>query len=225
MLPSGSDELAPLIYQYADKYGLNRNVFRALIKSETSMGEDNKGSSVQSSPYIGYGQLSNDVIKRYGLTNPHDVNQNLDASARHLKEKMTTFGVDEIKAVEYYKGVTAKTNPETRSAYLTPFKKYLSEFNQKNPLFTAEPKDNYLNEAVTGALETKPDGFQMGASESFGENSGGLSGWFNKKLADWMPDWLNMPTLVLFLIALISFVVAAVNLAKPAASTFVGGIK
>ncbi|MBP2310493.1 transglycosylase SLT domain-containing protein [Azospirillum melinis] len=87
--------------QIAGKYGLDANLFKAVITRESSWDPNAVNPRTGAA---GLGQVMPANWKAYGITNPADPAQNLDAAARILKEHLDRAGGDVSKALSTYSG-------------------------------------------------------------------------------------------------------------------------
>ncbi|WP_376957742.1 phage tail length tape measure family protein [Azospirillum sp. A26] len=87
--------------QIAGKYGLDASLFKAVITRESSW---NPNAVNPKSGAAGLGQVMPANWKAYGITNPLDAQQNMEASARILREHLDRAGGDVSKALSTYSG-------------------------------------------------------------------------------------------------------------------------
>lgn len=92
--------VAELIAAAEAKYGLPAGLLSKVISAESSGRPD----AVSSAGAQGLGQLMPETAKSFGVTDPFDPEQNIDASARYLQQGLTKYGGDQTKALEYYYG-------------------------------------------------------------------------------------------------------------------------
>ena len=95
--PTGPD-LPGMIRSAAAKYKIPEALFSAIIQTESS--GDPKAVSPKGAK--GLGQLSDLLIQHYGVTDPFDPAQNLDASAKHLAYLLNKYQGSLSKAVAAY---------------------------------------------------------------------------------------------------------------------------
>lgn len=98
--------------QYADQFGINRNVFNSLIMSESSWNPNAKNPS---SGAAGLGQLMPSTAAALGL-NPYNVSDNLYGSAKTLSDMLTKYNGNMAKAIAGYKGYSDVTSPAAQAA-------------------------------------------------------------------------------------------------------------
>ncbi|WP_451986021.1 phage tail length tape measure family protein [Azospirillum endophyticum] len=87
--------------QIAGKYGLDASLFKAVITRESSW---NPNVVNPRTGAAGLGQVMPANWKAYGITNPFDAQQNLEASARILREHLDRASGDVSKALSTYSG-------------------------------------------------------------------------------------------------------------------------
>ncbi|MFD1627649.1 phage tail length tape measure family protein [Azospirillum griseum] len=93
--------LEALADQAAGKYGLDASLLKAVVTRESSW---NPNAVNSRSGATGLGQVMPANWKPYGVTDPTDPAQNLDAAARILKEHLDRAGGDVSKALSTYSG-------------------------------------------------------------------------------------------------------------------------
>ncbi|MEW5945103.1 MAG: lytic transglycosylase domain-containing protein [bacterium] len=107
-MPEAFDEL---ISGAAGRHGLDTRLLRSVVKAESNFNP----RAVSPKGAMGLMQLMPETAKRYGVSDPFDPAENLDAGAKHLKELLVKYGGDVrlalaaynsgAKAVETYKGI------------------------------------------------------------------------------------------------------------------------
>jgi hypothetical protein len=112
-----SNQIEGFINDSADRAGVSRSAFRALLYSETQNGENNKQG------YIGYGQLGKGVISDYKLTpnQASDPYTNIDTAAKYYSSLVSKFNGDETKAAWYYKGLHTISPGDHANSVFKPF--------------------------------------------------------------------------------------------------------
>lgn len=94
---TGKDSYKKLADTYSAKYGIDPNVFRKLIETESQWNPNAKSKAGA----LGIAQLMPSTAAELGV-NPMNPEEALDGSARYLKQQLSTFGGDYTKAVAAY---------------------------------------------------------------------------------------------------------------------------
>lgn len=102
-----------LANQTATKYGLDPNIFAAMIGKESGWDPNIRGSSGE----YGLGQLMPATAAGLGVTNPLDPAQNLDGAARYLSQQLATQNGDYARALAAYNGGPGGVNLPQAQAY------------------------------------------------------------------------------------------------------------
>lgn len=127
----GDYETFQMVQQYLDEAeqetGVPAELLNSVIHSESTF--NSRARSKQGA--MGLMQITPDVAKKYGVTDPLDPQQNIRAGAAYLGELLEEFDGDQKKAIQaYHMGVTGvKTRspgPKTR-AYV---EKILGNFSE-----------------------------------------------------------------------------------------------
>lgn len=87
-----------IVIQYADAYGLDRDWSVEQIRAESN-GNPNAVSSANAQ---GIAQFIPDTAARFGLTNPFDIYQSLDAWGQYMTYLLNMFGGDYLSALAGY---------------------------------------------------------------------------------------------------------------------------
>lgn len=87
-----------LIEAKAKKYGLDPNLLAGLVRQESNFNP----YAVSHCGAMGLGQLMPETARSLGVKDPFNAAQNLEATARYLKEQLDTFGGDLNKALAAY---------------------------------------------------------------------------------------------------------------------------
>lgn len=96
----GPSQLTGLADQIADEYGLDQNLFRALINAESSWNPN----SVSPAGAKGLTQLMPETARGLGVADPFDPEQNLRGGAKYLKSMIERFGSVELALAAYNAG-------------------------------------------------------------------------------------------------------------------------
>lgn len=96
----GPAQLTGMADQIADEYGLDQNLFRALINAESSWNPN----SVSPAGAKGLTQLMPDTARGLGVSDPFDPEQNLRGGAKYLKSMLERFGSVELALAAYNAG-------------------------------------------------------------------------------------------------------------------------
>ncbi|MEG0873433.1 MAG: lytic transglycosylase domain-containing protein [Clostridia bacterium] len=82
------------------KYGVDENLIKSIIKVES----DFNPNCVSSAGAKGLMQLMPENCRDLGVTNPFDINQNIDGGTRHIKEYLDKYNGDTKMALMAYNG-------------------------------------------------------------------------------------------------------------------------
>jgi len=179
----------------ADRAGVSRTAFRALLYSESTHGQDNTAG------YVGYGQLSSDYVNKFfngDLNAAHDPAANIDAAAKVYAEKLKIAKGDDVKAAWLYKGMNTIPAGDHANKVFQPFLDNLkalrskgdSTSSQSNPNSPAKSGDivkpaqysgwlNTVDEYATalGLLKPDPNKDYSKTSDNTGSADKQPSGW------------------------------------------------
>lgn len=86
------------IQQAAAKYNLSPDLIRSVIRAESNF----QPHAVSSAGAQGLMQLMPETAKELGVTNPFDVQQNIDGGSRYLRQMLDRFGGDLKLALSAY---------------------------------------------------------------------------------------------------------------------------
>ena len=86
------------IQQAAAKYNLSPGLIRSVIRAESNFQAD----AVSSAGAKGLMQLMPETAKELGVTNPFDIQQNIDGGSRYLRQLLDRFGGDLKLALAAY---------------------------------------------------------------------------------------------------------------------------
>jgi soluble lytic murein transglycosylase-like protein len=91
-------ELISLAHQVALRHGVDHRLVESLVEMESSYNPN----AVSSKGAMGLMQLMPAVARHYGVRNPFDPWQNLDAGVRHMRELLDHFDADLMRTVAAY---------------------------------------------------------------------------------------------------------------------------
>lgn len=95
------DEILSTVDKYSDKYGVDKNLVLAIIKHESNFDPN----VVSSAGAKGLMQLMDFNSEAYGLTNPFDIDQNINAGVQHIKSYLDLYdGNVELALMAYNAG-------------------------------------------------------------------------------------------------------------------------
>ncbi len=103
ILAKRRSELSPLIEKVAKKNRLDPKLLHAVIRAESAY--DPKALSPKGA--IGLMQLMPGTAKRYGIDDPRDPRDNLEAGARYLRDLLELFGDVKLALAAYNAGEKA----------------------------------------------------------------------------------------------------------------------
>lgn len=95
-----SDAIRNAIKKAADKYNIDENLIRSIIKVESNFNPN----VVSSAGAKGLMQLMPFNCKDLGVTNPFDIEQNINGGTKHIKEYLKMYGGDVQMALMAYNG-------------------------------------------------------------------------------------------------------------------------
>ena len=95
------DEIISIVDKYSSKYGVDKNLVLAIIKHESNFDPN----VVSSAGAKGLMQLMDFNSEAYGLTNPFDIDQNINAGVQHIKSYLDLYdGNVELALMAYNAG-------------------------------------------------------------------------------------------------------------------------
>lgn len=94
------ERIAAAIDRYSTKYGIDANLVRAIVKVESNFDPN----AVSSAGASGLMQLMPENCKALGVTDPFNIEQNIDGGVRHIKEYIDRYNGDVEMALMAYNG-------------------------------------------------------------------------------------------------------------------------
>lgn len=94
------EKIYSTVDKYSQKYGVDRNLILAIIKQESNFNPN----AVSSAGAKGLMQLMDFNSEAYGLTNPFDIDENIEAGVKHIKDYINMFDGNLEMALMAYNG-------------------------------------------------------------------------------------------------------------------------
>lgn len=133
-------EIERAIESSAKKYGVDADLIRAIIKTESNFNPN----VVSSAGAKGLMQLMPENCKEYGVVDPFDIEENIDAGTRHIKEYIDKYDGDiQMGLMAYNGGPTRMKNrgvnsiddiykmPKETQNYVPKVMKYYNEYKSQ----------------------------------------------------------------------------------------------
>lgn len=133
--PRSNAEIEKAIKAASQKYGVDENFIKAVIKQESSYSPN----AVSSAGAMGLMQLMPSTAQSLGVTNPFDVNQNIDGGTKYLSQLLNMFGNSKELALA---GYNAGPNAVNNSGY------NISRLPSETRNYVATIMGNYNNNQV-----------------------------------------------------------------------------
>ena len=134
-------EIERAIESSAKKYGVDADLIRAIIKTESNFNPN----VVSSAGAKGLMQLMPENCKEYGVVDPFDIEENIDAGTRHIKEYIDKYDGDiQMGLMAYNGGPTRMKNrgvnsiddiykmPKETQNYVSKVMKYYNEYKSQS---------------------------------------------------------------------------------------------
>lgn len=100
---SGSDDKARIysaVDKYSEKYGVDKNLVLGIIKQESNF----DANVTSSAGAMGVMQLMDFNCELYGITDPFNIEQNIEGGVKHIKEYLDMFDGNVEMALMAYNG-------------------------------------------------------------------------------------------------------------------------
>lgn len=140
----GPADLVAMADEKADKYGIPKNLFEAIIQTESSWNPQ----AVSPVGAQGLGQLMPDTAAELGCSDPFDPEQNLDASAKYVKQLYDMFGDWDLVLAAYNGGPGAISPgsplPDWATDYINHVKSNLNGTYVSHSPITADQLTKYI---------------------------------------------------------------------------------
>jgi len=94
------EKIYSTVDKYSQKYGVDKNLVLAIIKQESNFNPN----AVSSAGAKGLMQLMDFNSEAYGLTNPYDIDQNIEAGVKHIKSYLDMYNGNLEMALMAYNG-------------------------------------------------------------------------------------------------------------------------
>jgi len=163
-ISASETQLDQIISSAAYKYGVDENLIKAIIKVES----DFDSQAVSPKGALGLMQLMPKTVLKFGVMDPFDPYQNVDAGTRYLKQLLEKFGDLDLALTAYNAGPSAVGRngkmpniPEVRQ-YVKRVRAALSQFKasagEATSISSAEPEgykvlQGYLEESNVKPVE------------------------------------------------------------------------
>jgi Soluble lytic murein transglycosylase and related regulatory proteins (some contain LysM/invasin domains) len=95
---SAREDIAAMVQDAARRYNVDANLALAVARTESGLAPQ----AVSPAGAAGVMQLMPETARSLGVGNIYDPQENIDGGVRYLKQMLTTFGGDVVKAVAAY---------------------------------------------------------------------------------------------------------------------------
>lgn len=95
-----NERIDSAIKSSSQKYGVNENLIRSIIKVESNFNPN----ATSPAGAKGLMQLMPSTYKNLGITNPYDIESNIDGGTKHIREFLNMYNGDEQMALMAYNG-------------------------------------------------------------------------------------------------------------------------
>ena len=161
----GSTKYDSLIQEAAQKYGVDPNLIKSVVKQESGFNP----SARSSAGAHGLMQLMPGPAKDLGVTNPMDPRQNVFGGTKYLAQQLKTYGGDVKKALAAYNAGPGNVN---KYGGVPPFKEtqnYVKNITADYANRTAEARSRT---STSTAVASNTSSTSTGSTSS-GKSSGG----------------------------------------------------
>jgi soluble lytic murein transglycosylase-like protein len=127
--PVPPDQLSALIEQNAGKEGVKPELIRAVIEKESA----NRPCAVSPKGAQGLMQLMPDTAQQFGVADPFDPKQNVEAGTKLLKQLLTKYNGDVSLALSAYNAGSGRVDQEGGIPQIQETMKYVADILAKLP--------------------------------------------------------------------------------------------
>lgn len=127
--PLPNDQLDPLIEQNAQRENLQAALIRAVISEESG----SRPCAVSSKGAQGLMQLMPPMIQQFGVTDPFDPKQNVDAGSKFLKQLLAKYNGDVRLALSAYNAGSDRVDKEGGVPQIPETVNYVNDILSKLP--------------------------------------------------------------------------------------------
>ena len=94
------DQIYAAVDKYSEKYGVDKNLILSIIEQESGFNKD----ATSSAGAKGLMQLMDINSEHYGLTDPYDIEQNIEAGVKHIQTYLNNYDGNLEMALMAYNG-------------------------------------------------------------------------------------------------------------------------